>query len=235
MLDARRASPHHGRPAAPGSITAHPLFATALSLWTGALTALSLLAVRADLLARLALRWHLDSLAMLGLGGRIALAIAAGAGGALLGWLVAKALGPRGKPRRDARKPALASWLARRRFDHREPRRSPFNIHESLAHAEIMRAERPAPTTPAPPPEPAPPEPAPPSPQPAAVWMNLAPPPGPSAADRIASGPLEALGSVELVERLAIALQQYPAREVLARHDSAALFEEALAALRALS
>lgn len=169
-------------------LTGHALFVPAVALWTAALFGLSSLAVRAALFER----WVLDSgfarllpvaAPPLGHGARMLFALGLAVPGALLGLGVARLLARPTRPAAEA-SPDAGAYRVRARDAHPDaPPRRPVSAHEELIHAESLASAAPR------------------------ADGDPVPAPVRSAAERIAGAHPGELSLVELIERLAIALQ----------------------------
>jgi hypothetical protein len=194
-------------------ISRHPLFPAIVGLWFAALLTLGSFAISTSLLERLVLAGHIDAIIPaaappLGETARLMLALVLGVGGGATGWILARRLAnPRAKAGPQVFKVAEADL---------EPMMPWPGTAESAA---IVPALVPAH------PDPAPDETPlamvmPSLPAPSLSAPNMAPPlliehpaietapERPTAAQRIAAAELEDLSHIELVERLAIALQR---------------------------
>lgn len=218
------------------AIFAHPLIATLVPTWFAATFALSTLAVRGALIEHLVLSSQIDLILPmatppLGMTARLLLAALFGAFGGFLGWLAVRLIAP-SKAERPARRPAANPHPAY----SDTPARRPIWAHEELgadgfdspltARALPVRRDQvdaapatvgpvvvPVVSTPVPTPAPlaVAPEGRAPKPLPLSAGFPTPPVNGPSAADHIARAPLESLSHIELIERLAIAMQRHHA------------------------
>ena len=177
-------------------MTAHPLFATLVPLWFAATFALSTLAISGALIERVVLALQIDLILPmatppLGATARLLLAMGFGLIGLGMGRMVARMLEAGGRAPRAAdhgvahrRAPLRAhAELGPQGFDHPFTERAPAYAPPPAPAAEM--APRPA------------------------RHVGFPPPPadGPSAAEKIAHAPLDDLNHIELIERLAIAMQ----------------------------
>ena len=191
-------------------IAAHPLFATLVPLWFATTFALSALAVSGALVERIVLAIQLDLILPmatppLGTTARLLLAAGFGVIGAGIGWLAVRLLVPGPWDIAEASpqpSPARAD----------QPARAPIRAHAELGPQGFDHTFADPPFIPQPQaPVAAPVAPQPEAPAPRVVRSVGFPPPpvdGPCAAEKIAHAPLDALGHVELIERLAIAMHR---------------------------
>ncbi len=209
----------------PQPITRHPLFPAIVGLWFAALLGMGSFVLSTSLLEALVLATHLDSVIPaaappLGVTARLVLAIGFGAIGGVIGWVLAlRVANPTQKPAphvfqvADLPEPMRATIIPAKAPEVRVPTLDPASLIEDIEDIAIA----------APPPaveaeafaavdfvrEPVQPEVI--LPEPVAV-EPAPPPPAPTAAERIAGADLAELSHVELIERLAIALQNREAR-----------------------
>lgn len=174
-------------------ISRHPLFPAIVALWFGALLGLGSLALSPAALEAMVLAGHVDALIPatappLGMTARLLLALALGTAGGALGWWLAR------RAATAAAKPA-PQVLRMADIDDRMPwpgmAEEPAPALDPSSFAPEVFEEEPAPTI-----------------QPEATPVEEKVLPAPTAAERIAAAELESLSHVELVERLAIALQR---------------------------
>lgn len=199
-------------------IAAHPLFATLVPLWFATTFALSALAVSGALVERIVLAIQLDLILPmatppLGITARMLLAAGFGAIGAGIGWLVVRLLVPAARNTAEA---SPRSYRSNTPAHANQPARAPIRAHAELGpqgfddtFADPTFFAAPPPQAPVAVPPVAVALPEAPAPR-AARPVGFPPPPvdGPCAAEKIAHAPLDALGHVELIERLAIAMHR---------------------------
>jgi hypothetical protein len=195
LAEAIRKQKHRSRP-----MSQHPLFPAIVALWFAALLGVGSFGLSLTLLERIVLAASLDSLLPaaappLGITAQLLLAAALGAIGAAIGWALARRIaatdrsGPAQVFKVADADPVLAkSWPGMA---------APSAAAEAMAEVEApvldpasLAAEEPAP------------------PQPELTEPEQTVLPAPSAAQRIASAKLAELSHLELMERLAIALQR---------------------------
>jgi len=197
-------------------IAAHPLFATLVPLWFATTFALSALAVSGALVERIVLAIQLDLILPmatppLGTTARLLLAAGFGVIGAGIGWLAVRLLVP---GTRDTAEASPQPYRSNTPAHADQPARAPIRAHAELGPQGFDHTFADAPFFAAPPPQApvaAPVAPQPEAPAPRVVRSVGFPPPpvdGPCAAEKIAHAPLDALGHVELIERLAIAMHR---------------------------
>jgi hypothetical protein len=188
-------NPKHGNP----PLSRHPLFPAIVALWFAALVGLGSFALSTSLIERIVLAAGIDAAIPaaappLGITARLLRAAVVGAVGGLIGWAVAwrlahaqarpapKVFSVREAELNDERLPWPSMEAPHDRADPAGPTLDPASLEtETADHAPAGNPE------PAAAPEPT---------------------PEPTAAERIASANLRELSPVELVERLAIALQR---------------------------
>lgn len=207
-------------------ISRHPLFPAIVALWCAALFGLASFAIRASLLESLVVAGHVDNLIPaaappLGTTARLLMALVLGGFGAAAGWLLAWRMGGR------RAKPA-PSVLKMSEVDLGEPMPWPSAPDDPVAEAADEPTPTPGSVSPAAAAEDLEPEPAAPGfLEPDATVIDHAdipPPRRPSAAaDRLLAADLDTLSHVQLVERLAIAIQrrQQQREEAAARGETA--------------
>lgn len=207
----RQRADHHKAGAQP--ISRHPLFPAIVALWFAALLGMGSFALSASLLEKLVIAGHVDSLIPaaappLGASARLMLALVLGLAAGLVGWIVSKRLAA---PQRDAGPQVFSVTEAGLDTQPQWP-----GMAEVPNHFEAPRPAGPAPSLD--PSSLAPVSPAPcnfdqgaeQSPRRAAPVKQeaIAAPAHRAAAQRILAADLADLSHVELVERLALALQR---------------------------
>lgn len=188
-------------------ITRHPLFPAIVGLWFATLLGAGSLMLRTSLLEHLVVTAHVDSLIPaaappLGATARLMLAVVLGVPGAVIGWVLAKRLGAPKKAGPQVFKvaetdlggeqwPGVAEVPAAAEPMTAEP--APSLDPSSLTAAVVEEAPPPAPEA---------------APEATIVQEVIPAPRSHTAAQRILTADLADLSHVELVERLAIALQR---------------------------
>ena len=218
--------PAASRRAGAQPITRHPLFPAIVALWFAALLGLGSFALRTALIERLIVAAHVDTLVTaaappLGVTARLLLALALGMIGGLVGFVLARRIGraPTAPAAHvfnvaEADVDAPSGWPGMASSD--APAALPARARSAEIAATILEAEPEAALEPA-----------------VAIQARVAPTPtpqpsllaapvlaGPSAAERIAGAELASLSHVELIERLAIALQRRHAHDDSPADDS---------------
>jgi hypothetical protein len=200
-------------------ISRHPLFPAIVALWFAALLGLGSFALRPAALEAMVLAGHLDALVPaaappLGMTARMLLALVLGVAGGAIGWMLAKRAAAA-----SARPAPQVLRMAEVGLDETLP--WPGMAEEPAPQLDPVGFEPPVIETE---PEPAP------APEPDRPGIERVESeeiaPAPTAAERIAAAELDSLSHVELVERLAIALQRRRERRGAPGADDAALGDQ---------